>query len=164
MDFIVRLFFWVGILILLVACFNYAGLLNIALIDRAKEIGLRQIVGAGKLHLLQQFLAESLVLITISMTLAYALLWTGQSLIQNWFSTTLDLTQVPVFGMLIVVLTGLFLSLVSVAYPFWLIVRTGMSSSLRSTVNLGSKIAFSKVHAHLSVYSCDYLSYRLFCL
>lgn len=67
----VNLFFWVSILILLVACFNYAGLLNIAFIDRSKEIGLRQIVGAGKSHLLRQFLSESLLLISVSMLSAY---------------------------------------------------------------------------------------------
>jgi len=141
----VNLFFWVGILILLVACFNYAGLLNIAFIDRAKEIGLRQIVGAGKSHLLRQFLSESLLLISVSMFFAYALLWLLQPLIQKWFSTNLDLTQVPFVGMLLVIVSGLFLGLLSVAYPFWTVLRLGSSSSLRNTVAMGSKLPFRRL-------------------
>lgn len=141
----VRLFFWVGLLILLIACFNYAGLLNIAFIDRSKEIGLRQIVGAGKFQLLKQFLIESTLLISISMLLAYGFLWLGQPLIQNWFSTSLDLTQVPPKGLLVVFLAGLFLATLSVAYPFWTIVRSGKYSSLRSTINMGSKLPFRRV-------------------
>lgn len=141
----VRLFFWVGLVILLIACFNYAGLLNIAFIDRSKEIGLRQIVGAGKFQLLKQFLVESTLLISVSMLLAYGFLWLGQPLIQNWFSTTLDLTQVPLKGLLIVFLSGLVLATLSIAYPFWTIVGSGKYSSLRSTVNRGSKLPFRRV-------------------
>ncbi|WP_422082870.1 ABC transporter permease [Ulvibacterium sp.] len=140
----VRLFFWVSILILLVACFNYAGLLNIAFIDRAKEIGLRQIVGAGKLHLLWQFLSESLLLISISMVLAYSFLWVLQPLVQNWFSTTLDLTVVPLDGILLMLASGLFLSVLSVVYPFWLIIRSGVSSSIKNTISISSKLPFRR--------------------
>lgn len=141
----VRLFFWVGLLILLIACFNYAGLLNIAFIDRSKEIGLRQIVGASKFQLLKQFLVESTLLISVAMLLAYGFLLLGQPLIQNWFSTTLDLTQVPLKGLLIVFLSGLLLATLSVAYPFWTIMRSGKYSSLTSTVNMGSKLPFRRV-------------------
>ncbi len=141
----VNLFFWISILILLVACFNYAGLLNIAFIDRFKEIALRQIVGADKSNLLQQFLLESLLLISVSMVLAYALLWLLQPLVQKWFSTTLDLTQVPLTGMLLVMVVGLILGLLSVAFPFWTIIGTGISSSLKNTVSGGSKLPFRRL-------------------
>lgn len=141
----VKLFFWVAILILLVACFNYAGLLNIAFIDRFKEIALRQIVGAGKMNLLWQFLIESLMLITVSMGVSYSLLWSLQPLIQKWFSTTLDLTQVPLAGMLLVVVIGLILGLLSVIYPFWAIIGIGVSSSLQKTVSGGSKLPFRRL-------------------
>lgn len=140
----VKLFFWIGIFILLVACFNYAGLLNIAFMDRAKEIGLRQIVGAGKIQLLWQFLSESLLLTTLSMILAYTLLWISQPLILTWFDTSLNLNDIPVQGMLLVLAAGLLLSLLSVAYPFWLIIKSGLTSSLHQTVTMGSKLPFRR--------------------
>ena len=141
----VKLFFWIGIFILLVACFNYAGLLNISFMDRAKEIGLRQIVGAGKLQLFVQFLTESLLLTSVSMLLAFALLWISQPLLLSWFDTTLSLELIPIQGILFVLLTGLILSLISVIYPFWLIVRTGTSRSLSQTVSSTSKLPFRRV-------------------
>lgn len=141
----VKLFFWIGILILLVACFNYAGLLNISFIDRSKEIGLRQIVGAGKGNLLGQFLTESLLLIVTAMLLAYALLWVMQPLVQNWFSTSMNLMQAPTKGIAIMLCIGLLLGLLSVIYPFWLIIRSGNTVSLQSTVSVSSKLPFRRV-------------------
>lgn len=141
----VRLFFWIGLLILLVACFNYAGLLNIAFMDRSKEIGLRQIIGAEKKQLLGQFLTESFLLVAVSMGLAYALLWVSQPLVKSWFDTTISLSGIPVKGILLTVIAGLVLSLLSVLYPFWLIIRTGTSSSLKQTVSAaGSKLPFRR--------------------
>jgi len=140
----VKLFFWIGIFILLVACFNYAGLLNIAFMDRSKEIGLRQIVGAGKLQLLFQFLSESLLLTSVSIAFAYFLLWISQPLIQNWFNTSLNLNEMPLQGIVLTLMAGLLLSLLSVIYPFWLIIRTGNQSTLQETVSTGSKLPFRR--------------------
>ncbi|WP_198439723.1 ABC transporter permease [Pareuzebyella sediminis] len=141
----VRLFFWVAILILVVACFNYAGLLNIAFMDRAREIGMRQIVGAGKKQLLAQFLTESFLLVAVSMVLAYLLLWASQPSIKSWFDTTISLSGIPITGILLTIIYGLVLSLLSVLYPFWLIIRTGTSSSLKQTVSTKeSKLPFRR--------------------
>ncbi|NJB70228.1 putative ABC transport system permease protein [Saonia flava] len=141
----VKLFFWIALLILVVACFNYAGLLNIAFMDRSKEIGLRQIIGAGKRQLLWQFLTESFLLVSISVVLAYTLLWASQPLIKSWFDTTISLSGIPIKGMLFTVATGLILSLLSVLYPFWLIIRTGTSSTLKQTVSAASsKLPFRR--------------------
>ena len=141
----VKLFFWVAIFILLVACFNYAGLQNIAFMDRSKEIGLRRIVGAGKTQLLWQFLSESLILTIISMALAYVLLWISQPLIQSLFGASLNLGNIPIKGLLLTIGAGMLLSLLSVTYPFWLIIRSGMTSSLKDTVSSNSKLPFRRV-------------------
>ncbi len=140
----VKLFFWIGVFILLVACFNYAGLLNIAFMDRAKEIGLRRIVGAGKLQLLWQFLSESLLLTSVSMLFAFILLWISQPLILSWFDTSLQLKEVPVDGIILTLCAGLFLSLLSVVHPFWMIIKSGASASLSQTVSFQSKLPFRR--------------------
>ena len=113
--------------------------------DRAKEIGLRQIVGAGKIQLLGQFLSESLLLTSFSMLLAYVLLWVSQPLLFNWFGMGLILTEIPLPGILFTLLTGLVLSLLSVVYPFWLIINSGKGNSLRQTVSSSSKLPFRRV-------------------
>ncbi len=140
----VKLFFWVGVLILLVACFNYAGLLNIAFIDRSKEIGLRRIVGAGKMNLLVQFLCESIILIAVSMMLAYGILWFVQPYVKSVFNTELNLAIIPWTGIVMMAVAGLVLAVVSVAYPFWTIIQAGTRSSLKQTIVVKSKLPFRR--------------------
>ncbi|WP_341227784.1 ABC transporter permease [uncultured Arcticibacterium sp.] len=137
----VKLFFWIGLIILIVACFNYAGLLNIAFMDRAKEINLRQMMGSGKLQLLRQFLAESMLLTSISILLAFLILLLSKSSVQNLFNTTLNLTEIPLKGLVFMLITGLFISFLAVAYPFYLIVK---NDSYRNQLS-ASKLPFRRV-------------------
>ncbi|AWW00005.1 ABC transporter permease [Arcticibacterium luteifluviistationis] len=137
----VKLFFWIGLIILLVACFNYAGLLNIAFMDRAKEINLRQMMGSGKLQLLRQFLAESMLLTSISMLLAFLILLISKAAVQNLFNTTLNLSEIPLKGILLTLAAGLFISFLAVAYPFSLIIK---NDSYRSKFS-ASKLPFRRV-------------------
>lgn len=60
----VYIFSAIAFLILLVACINYVNLATARAADRAKEVGLRKVVGANKQQLFYQFIGES-VLITV---------------------------------------------------------------------------------------------------
>lgn len=51
-----------GLLLLVIACINYVNLTTARASVRAKEISVRKIVGAGKVHLIAQFIAESLII------------------------------------------------------------------------------------------------------
>ncbi|HSZ33289.1 MAG TPA: ABC transporter permease, partial [Puia sp.] len=58
---VVKIFFLVAIIVLLIACINYVNLITARATKRGKEISLRKIVGAGKPELFMQFLSESLL-------------------------------------------------------------------------------------------------------
>jgi putative ABC transport system permease protein len=60
----VYIFSAIAILILFVACINYVNLATARSADRAKEVGIRKVVGANKQQLFYQFIGES-VLITV---------------------------------------------------------------------------------------------------
>lgn len=51
----------IGLIILLIACINFMNLSTTRSAGRAKEIGVRKVVGSGRLNLIIQFLAESLL-------------------------------------------------------------------------------------------------------
>jgi putative ABC transport system permease protein len=56
----------IAILIMIIAGFNFINLSTARYFERIKEIGVRKIVGAGRLQIAGQFLTESLLLILVS--------------------------------------------------------------------------------------------------
>ena len=63
----------IGLLILLVACFNFMNLATARATMRAREISLRKCVGAHRRQLIVQFLGESVLISLVSLVIAFAL-------------------------------------------------------------------------------------------
>ncbi|HUH28659.1 ABC transporter permease [Gelidibacter sp.] len=62
----VRLLALIGGLILLIACINFMNLSTAQSQKRAKEVGVRKVIGAGKSSLIGQFLCESILVVSIA--------------------------------------------------------------------------------------------------
>ncbi|HKD46303.1 MAG TPA: ABC transporter permease [Rhizomicrobium sp.] len=63
----------IGVLILLIACFNFTNLATARAMVRAREISLRKVLGARRGQLIVQFLGESILMALMSLILALAL-------------------------------------------------------------------------------------------
>jgi putative ABC transport system permease protein len=63
----------IALFVLLIACINFVNLTVARSVKRAKEIGIRKVVGSGRKQLIFQFLGESFLLCTIAFTLAIGL-------------------------------------------------------------------------------------------
>ncbi|MFD1145198.1 ABC transporter permease [Larkinella insperata] len=114
----VYLFSAIGLFILLIACINYMNLATARSAMRAKEVGMRKVVGAHRGQLIGQFLSESLLLVIFALGLAVALVVTCLPLLNNFTQKQLTLSQLISPGFLSIVagitlLTGL----VSGSYP-----------------------------------------------
>ncbi|MBX7150398.1 ABC transporter permease [bacterium] len=104
-------FFGIGILILLIACINFMNLSTARSLIRAKEVGVRKVVGAFRSQLIRQFLTESLVITTLALVMCIifaemALPWLNQLADKQ---LTLNLTRNPLVVAavaFIVLLTG----------------------------------------------------------
>jgi len=70
---IVNVFIALAILLLATACINYVNLTTARASLRSKEVSVRKIVGADRLHLFGQFMSESLVVSLISLLLSLLL-------------------------------------------------------------------------------------------
>ena len=71
----VNIFFVVALFILVVACINFMNLSTARSARRAKEVGLRKVVGAGRKQLIGQFLGESLLISFLALLIAIGLVW-----------------------------------------------------------------------------------------
>ncbi len=70
----VYLFSAIALFVLLIACFNFVNLATARSATRAREVGMRKTLGAGKGKLIGQFLGESVIYSFISIVLACILL------------------------------------------------------------------------------------------
>ena len=68
----VYIFSAIALLILLIACINYMNLATARSARRAKEVGVRKVVGAGRRQLVAQFIGESALFTLLALVLALA--------------------------------------------------------------------------------------------
>src|SRR5882724_6383523 len=66
----VYIFSVIAVLILLIACVNFMNLSTARSANRAKEVGIRKVAGSTKVHLILQFLTESILLSLFALVLA----------------------------------------------------------------------------------------------
>jgi len=94
----VRVFTWVAFVILLIASINYINLTTAKAAQRAREIGVRKIIGAGKRQLFFQFISESFIIFFSAMVVSVVLvklvfpqynILTGKNLSFNLFDTSI---------------------------------------------------------------------------
>jgi len=108
---IVKLFAWIGIFILLVASINFMNLSTARSERRAKEVGVRKVIGANKASLMVQFLTESILISLIGMVLAtvfvFILLPFFNELVEKQLSLSLLNLQTWLFLMAFALVTGI---------------------------------------------------------
>ncbi|WP_028298025.1 ABC transporter permease [Olivibacter sitiensis] len=87
----VRLVVGIGLLILCIACINFVNLSTARSQKRAKEVGVRKVIGAGKSSLIGQFLTESVMIAVIAGILAILLSFTALPLFNRVLDKPLSL-------------------------------------------------------------------------
>jgi putative ABC transport system permease protein len=112
----VRIFFAVGMVVLLIAVFNFINLSTARAIRRAKEVGIRKTIGAYQSQLMTQFLSESLLITGISVVLALVLVNIGLPFLNAVASKSLTL---PVTELNFAVALLLFIVIVSLLAGFY---------------------------------------------
>lgn len=72
--------------ILLLACINYVNLTTAKSVERAREVGVRKVIGATRAQLIRQFLSEAMLINCFALMLAFVLI----NLCQNGFNRLLQ--------------------------------------------------------------------------
>ncbi|MBK6930884.1 MAG: ABC transporter permease [Saprospirales bacterium] len=79
---LVYVFIAIAVFILLIACINFVNLATAKATIRAREVGVRKVIGASRAMLIQQFMSESFVLSALAVVLAIA----GAKIFLPWFN------------------------------------------------------------------------------
>jgi len=139
----VYIFSAIAFLTLLIACFNFINIATAQSVRRVKEVGMRKVMGARKVHLFAQFMSESLWVSFLAFLLALFIIVTAlpefNSLTQKNFSWA-DLLEWPV----VLTFIGVFLltGILGGSYPAFYISRWQIMKTLRtagSTVRPGQQ-------------------------
>ena len=132
----VKMFSIIALFILVIACINFMNLATARSIKRAKEVGVRKVVGAVRYSLIGQFLGESLIIAFLSLIFAILIVFltlpTFNTLTEKHLS--LDFTD-PLFLMILLGLTVI-TGIVAGSYPALFM------SSLRPVVVLKGSLKF----------------------
>lgn len=114
----------VALFVLLIAAINYVNLATAQGGRRAREVGMRKTMGAGRGRLIAQFLGESMLLSTVALLLALGLTAVALPAFNQLFGTHLALTSGPtgwvLLGLGVVVLL---VGIAAGAYPAFVLTR-----------------------------------------
>lgn len=142
----------IGIAVLTLACINFVNLSTAQALTRAREVGVRKSIGAGRANLLLQFLGESWMLAGVSGIIAVG----ATELTLPYMNTMLekgirfDLLSSP--ELFISLMSGiLIVGMMAGLYPAWIITRLNPAVSLRSGFNVQGEAGSSWLKRSLVV-------------
>ncbi|MDO6435921.1 ABC transporter permease [Cyclobacterium sp. 1_MG-2023] len=111
----VYIFSAIALFMLLIACVNFINLSTATATKRAKEVGIRKVLGADKQLLFYQFISEAFIASSVAMLLAVVFIilirplyvdFSGKGLELSYFLQPQLLLALPVFTLLISLLAG----------------------------------------------------------
>ncbi len=128
----------ISALILFIACVNFMNLSTATATKRAKEVGVRKTLGAKQQHLVMQFVVEAMMLSYIALIIAVALVEAGLPLFASFIGKPLsfDFYSEPLV-LTTLLLLGLFVGLISGAYPAFYLSRFKPAKVLKGEVTQG---------------------------
>jgi putative ABC transport system permease protein len=114
----VYIFSAIALFILLIACINYMNLSTARSALRAREIGIRKVVGAKKSLLVNQFLSESVLIAFFAIILAIAGLYAGMPWLNKILGQEISLSILLKWQVIVpVILAPFVVGIISGLYP-----------------------------------------------
>ncbi len=120
----VYIFALIGLAVLLIACSNFINLTTARSAERAREVGLRKVVGAHRGQLIRQFLSESMLMSVLAGALAVALAGLALPVFNTLAGKALTMDAVVSGGMLAGLIgVVLFVGVAAGSYPAFVLAR-----------------------------------------
>lgn len=113
----VRLFSFIAWIILLIACINFMNLSTARSEQRAKEVGVRKVMGAGKGKLISQFIGEAVIMSVIAVLVAVGLIYLALPSFNNLVQKELTVDIFEPLHLMYLISISLITGLLAGSYP-----------------------------------------------
>lgn len=137
----------IAVFILFIACINFMNLTTARSTKRAKEVGVRKVIGAGKKHIILQFLGESIIQVLIAMIFAFLLVELVKHPFNNLTAKAISIqyTNVKIIGFFVFI--SFIIGIIAGFYPALLFSTFKPVKILKgfSTGRTGSKFRLRKI-------------------
>src|SRR6187431_268946 len=108
----------IALFVLAIACFNFINLATARSFRRAKEIGVRKVVGAGRRQLIFQFISETVLLSVFSVIISTSITFLVVPLLNGFTGKTIEFNPFtnPLLGLMILA-AGIVIGIIAGIYP-----------------------------------------------
>ena len=136
----VYIFSAIALFILIIASINFMNLSTARSAGRAKEVGIRKVLGSYRRQLIRQFLTESMILSFISMVIAVILVRLALSFFNNFSGKSLVISDLAGGSMLgILILITILTGFLAGSYPAFFISAFQPANVLKGQMRTGVK-------------------------
>jgi putative ABC transport system permease protein len=135
----VYLFLTIAIFILVIACINFMNLSTARSANRAKEVGVRKVLGSYRSHLVRQFLTESILISLIASIFSIGIVVLSLPFFNEISGKALSLPTENVEYYFIVILISLIIGFLAGIYPAFFLSSFRPINVLKGKLSLGSK-------------------------
>jgi len=135
----VYIFAVIALLILIVAIINYVNLATAKSAGRAKEVGVKKVAGVNKSGLIFQFLAESLIIVTVAAILAVLFVYAFTPSFNQLIGKELSVSLFDSFlGFISLIALVIIVGISAGFYPAFVLASFNPVEVLKGTLNPGS--------------------------
>lgn len=133
-------FSFIAFFILLIACINFMNLATAKYANRAKEVGIRKVVGSRRKQLISQFLTESILISTLAVVVAIVLVELFLPGFNNISQKSLELEYFASWYLLPVLIgLALIVGILAGIYPAFFLSSFSPLKILKGKINKGVK-------------------------
>ncbi len=136
----VYLFTAIALFILILACINFMNLSTARSANRAKEVGIRKVMGAYKGNLVNQFLSEAFIISFISTAIAIGLAFLTLPMFNDLAKKSISYSELYAPSFLLAALViAIVVGLMAGSYPAFYLSNFRPIAVLKGKLNLGTK-------------------------
>ena len=136
----------IALLVLFIACVNFTTLTLGRQATRAREVGLRKVVGAGRMQIANQFIGESLLLIFIALIAGIAIAELALPTFNNLIGKSLSLTDgLNLSTLAFLILLVSFVGITAGGYPAFILSRLQPTQIITSRLQIKTGNRFGSV-------------------